>query len=302
MAASAVPPLTPSALVSQASVDSWLTIGLIVAAGLYLYGVRRLVARGDRWPLHRSVLFGLGLSTIAVATLSGLAAYDTTLFSAHMVQHMLLAMVAPIFLALGAPVTLALRTMPRRPRGWLLAMLHSRIAAVLAFPLVAFVLFVASPYGLYFSDLYQATLDSRFLHEWLHAHFLLVGCLFFWPLIGVDPLPGRWPYPARALLMFLSMPLHAVLGLTIMDSDQLLAAEHYQSLGYSWLDPAAQQQIGGGLLWASGDVISLLMLGALIVQWVRASQREAARIDRQLDRLEASGTARSRVSAPARVG
>lgn len=287
-ASGGLPPFTPAALLTEASLDSWLTAALLIAAGLYLYGVHRLRSRGDAWPVSRTALFGTGLLIVGIATLSGLGAYDDTLFSAHMVQHMLLSMIAPIFLALGAPITLALRTLPRRPRGWLLALLHSRFAAVLTFPIVTFGLFIASPYALYFSGWYGATLDNRILHELLHAHFLLVGCLFFWPLIGLDPLPGRAPYPLRALTMFLSMPFHAVLGLTIMQSTTLLAGDHYRALNLSWVDPMSDQQVGGGLLWASGDVVSLLMLGALIVQWIRASEREAVREDRRLDRLEAA--------------
>jgi putative membrane protein len=257
-------------------------------SGAYLYGVHRMRIRGDRWPVARTLLFlGGGVGVTAFATLSGLAAYDGTMFSAHMVQHMLLSMVAPIFLALGAPVTLALRTLPRRPRRWLLAVLHSSPVKVLTFPLIPFALFIASPYALYFSGWYEATLTSRMLHEFLHVHFLAVGCLFFWPLIGLDPLPGRVPYPLRALMMFLSMPMHAVLGLTIMQSEQLLAGDYYRRVATPWLDLAADQEVGGGLLWASGDIVSLLMLVALVVQWIRASEREAAREDRRLDRLEA---------------
>lgn len=286
LAATTLPPFGPSELVTQTQLDSWLTLALLLVAGAYAYGVRRLASRGDAWPAGRSVLFAFGLATIGVATVSGLGAYDDTLFSAHMVQHMLLSMVAPIFLALGAPVTLALRTIPGRPREWLLALLHSRFAKFMTFPVVSFGIFVASPYALYFSDLYEISLSNRLVHEFLHAHFILVGCLFFWPLIGLDPLPGRLPYPARALLMFLSMPIHAVLGLTIMDSKTLLAADYYRALDLPWVDPASQQQIGGGLLWASGDLISMLMLGSLIVQWIRSSEREGLREDRRLDRLE----------------
>ncbi|MGH3545474.1 MAG: cytochrome c oxidase assembly protein [Mycobacteriales bacterium] len=284
-----MPPFTPATLFTDVSLDSWLTVLLLAALGSYLFGVYRLTARGDHWPLSRTVCFCLGgLGTIALATLSGLGAYDSIMFDVHMVQHMLLAMVAPIFLALGAPVTLALRTFAQRPRKILLAVLHSRIAAVLASPIVSFLLFIATPYVLYFSGLYPATLEHRFVHEVMHAHFLLVGCLFFWPLIGFDPLPGRLPYPGRALLMFISMPIHAVLGLTIMQSSEILAGAYYASLDLAWLDPAARQNIGGGLLWASGDLVSLLMLGALIVQWVKASHREGLREDRRLDRLEAA--------------
>src|SRR5204863_8406519 len=116
---------------------------------------------------------------LVVALLSGLEAFDTRLFGVHMVQHMLLAMVAPVFLALGAPVTLALRTLPQRPRKALLSLLHSRVVRVLTFPAVPWLLFIGSPFALYFSGWYGATLDSRALHDLMHVHFVLMGCLFF---------------------------------------------------------------------------------------------------------------------------
>ena len=121
------------------------------------------------------------------ATASGLGTYDTTLLSVHMVQHMILSMLVPMALALGAPVTLALRTLRPQPRRWLLAVLHSRVAKVLSFPPLTFLLYVTSPWALYFSGWYDATLHSVYLHEVMHLHLVLVGCLFFWPIIGVAP-------------------------------------------------------------------------------------------------------------------
>jgi putative copper resistance protein D len=296
------PPFTVSALVTEARLASWLGIALVVAAGLYLYGVYRLRVRGDRWPLSRTALFiGPGLGSIAAVTLSGVHAYDTVLLSVHMVQHMVLGMIAPIFLALGAPVTLALRTLPGRSRRALLAVLHSRIIRVLTFPLVAYAIFVANPFALYFTGLYRLSLENPVVHELVHAHFIITGCLFFWPLVGLDPLPGRWPYPARALLMLLSTPFHAVLGLTIMQSQTPLAGDWYASLGLTWMDPATDQRIAGGILWAAGELVSVTMLGVLVLQWIRQSEREARRIDRELDRAEARERAEA-LRAQARDG
>ena len=280
-------PPTVGTMLGDVSV-SWLTLTLLVAAALYLAGVAKLRRRGDRWPASRTVLFLLpGLGSIAAVTMTGIEAYDTTLLSVHMVQHMVLSMIAPIFLALGAPVTLALRTLPRRPRALLLGALHSRVAKVLAFPLVAYAFFVVTPFVLYFTGAYAATMRSELVHELVHLHFIAVGCLFFWPLLGIDPLPGRWPYPGRALLMFLSTPFHTVLGLTIMQSTTLIGGDWYPSLGLTWADPFADQKVAGGILWAGGEIVSVTMLAVLVVQWMRHAEKEARRIDRMLDREEA---------------
>ncbi|MEU5721650.1 cytochrome c oxidase assembly protein [Micromonospora sp. NPDC047738] len=282
------PPFTIARVFTETRLDNWLAVGLVLAAGLYLYGVYRLRLRGDHWPVLRTVCFlGPGLGGIAAVTVSGLGAYDTTLLSVHMVQHMVLSMVAPIFLALGAPVTLALRTLPLRPRKRLLAVVHSRIARIYTFPLVAFAIFVVNPFVLYFTNLYEYTLQHGWAHELVHAHFIATGCVFFWPLLGLDPLPGRWPHPARALLMVLSVPFHTVLGLTIMQSTTLLGGDWYPSLHLTWSDPANDQVVAGGVLWAGGEFVSVTMLAVLVVQWIKHSEREARRLDRELDRQEA---------------
>ncbi|MFG1608284.1 cytochrome c oxidase assembly protein [Actinoplanes sp. NPDC049265] len=287
------PPFTVGAIFTQVHLASLIALFLLIAAALYLYGVWRLRQRGDAWPAGRTVAFLLGgLGSIAAVTVSGVEAYDTTLLSVHMVQHMVLSMVGPIFLALGAPVTLFLRTATARPRKTLLAVLHSRPAAVITFPLVAFGLFVANPFVLYFTGLYRATLEHAWLHELVHMHFILTGCLFFWPLLGLDPLPNRWPYPGRALLMVLSVPFHTVLGLTIMQSTTLLGGDWYPNLALTWADPKNDQVVAGGILWAGGEVVSVTMLGILVLQWIKQSEREARRIDRQLDREEATAASR----------
>ncbi|GAB2755233.1 cytochrome c oxidase assembly protein [Nocardioides pakistanensis] len=293
---SGLPPFDLSAVFSEWGMDPYLFVLTVWAVGLYLFGVWTLHARGDSWPLARTISFVvLGMGSFYVATSSGLAAYDTVLLSAHMVQHMILSMAVPLFLALGAPVTLALRTLPRRPRAWLLAVLHSRVARVLSFPPLAFLLFVISPWALYFTGWYDASLRSTYVHEMMHIHLVLVGSLFFWPLVGVDPVPGRVGYPFRLLMIFLTLPFHAFLGTTIMDQTELIAGDWYRALPMDWLpDPADDQHLAGGILWGSGDVVGLLFFGVLFVQWVRESMREARREDRRLDRLEAQGSAPGR--------
>jgi cytochrome c oxidase assembly factor CtaG len=283
-----IAPFTPLRLLTAWTFEPVLLSVILVVGGLYLYGVHRLHQRGDHWSKGRTFAFcGLGLGSAVIATQSALGTYDTVLLSVHMAQHMILSMLTPLACAIGAPVTLALRTLPAKPRRSLLAVLHSRAAKVLCFPLVGFTLFVLSPWALYFSGWYDATLRSPALHDLLHVHFILVGALFFWPLLGLDPVPGRVIYPFRLMLTFLTLPFHAFLGITIMSSTTLIAEDWYTSFGRSWPpSPLHDQYIAGGLLWGSGDIVGLLFFGVLFVQWVKQSQREARREDRRLDRLE----------------
>src|SRR5262245_30586120 len=122
-----LPPFTPAAIFTQIHLTSLIALFLLVSAALYGYGVYQLRLRGDHWSPGRTVAVVVGgLGSIALVTVSGIEAYDDTLISVHMVQHMTLSMVGPIFLALGAPVTLALRTLHGKPRKTLLAVIHSR--------------------------------------------------------------------------------------------------------------------------------------------------------------------------------
>ena len=281
-----LPALTPSSAVAAWQADPVVISGLVLTAALYLWAATRLRRRGDAWPVGRDVAFlGGGLGTIALALLWWPGVYDDTLFWAHMVQHMALSMVAPVFLALGAPVTLLLRTLPARPRRSLTRALRSLPAKVVINPLVGFALLFGTPFVLYFTGLYELTLRNDVLHELLHVHFVLAGCVFFWPLLGIDPVPGRLPYPLRLILLFVTLPAHAWLGITIMSASTVLAGDYYRELARPW-GPSLlhDQDIGGGLLWVTGDLVGLVIVAALLAQWVRADRREATRLDRTFDR------------------
>ena len=288
-----LPRFTLGRVFTEWSIDPIPFVVTVWVVGLYLLGVWTLHRRGDRWPVGRTLAFVvLGMGSFTLATASGLSTYDTTLLSVHMVQHMILSMLVPLSLALGAPVTLALRTLPGAPRRWLLAVLHSRVAKVLAFAPLAFLLYVISPWALYFTSWYDASLHHEFVHEMMHVHLVLVGTLFFWPIMGIDPVPGRVGYPFRVLLVVLTLPFHAFLGVTIMSEDTLIGHDWYPSLHQgpmgAWLpDPMSDQHLAGGILWSSGDLVGLIFFAVLFTQWVRSSMREAEREDRRLDLVEA---------------
>src|SRR3954454_22976266 len=283
------PPPTLGRLLLGGSFEPVPVLAVGVAALLYLAGVARLWRRGDAWSWGRTAAWLAGLVVIAYATCGGVALYDHALFSAHAVQHMLLATVAPIPLALGAPVTLALRALPRRPRRELLWLLHTPVAKVLSFPLVGFVVLVVSMYGLYFTSLYEVSLRNDVVHNLTHGHFLLAGCLFFWPIIGIDPLPGRLPHWGRLMLLFLTFPLHALLALAIMNYSEVFASGYYATHPRSWgTSLLTDQHNGGGLMWAAGELVGAMVFVALFVQWSRADERQARREDRRAGRNEGS--------------
>ena len=157
---------------------------------------------------------------------------------------------------------------------------------------------MANPFALYLTGWYEATLRNPWLHELNHVHFVLIGCLWFWPILGLDPMPNRMPYPLRLVAVFAT---HAVPRLPGRRDHGRVHADRgatgTPTLGRTWGPTrSSDQEIAGGLLWASGDLVALLVLGALFVQWARASEREAVREDRRLDRLDAEGEARTTAS------
>jgi cytochrome c oxidase assembly factor CtaG len=297
----ALEPLSPATVVTATHLDPTSLVLTVVAAVLYVVGVRRLARRGRRWSPSRSLSFGVGIATLLVATQSGLAAYDTLLFSAHVLQHVLLGVVAPLFLALGAPVTLALQASRRPTQVNLLRVLHSFPARVVAHPVTAFVLFSLSLFVLYFSPLYELSLQNGVVHAWTHIHFVVVGSLFFWVTIGLDPVAHRIPYGARLLIVALTVPFHAFLGLALLSATQPIAGSVYAVAldRPAGVDLLADQRAGATVMWLIGDLIGLVAGGIVLVQWVRDEQRRTRRLDRELDAQEAASSAADRADDPA---
>ncbi|WP_297547835.1 cytochrome c oxidase assembly protein [Amycolatopsis sp.] len=261
----------------------------LVLAWLYLAGVRRLRRRGDKWPVGRTIAWLAGCFVLLMGTSSGIGRYAPAMFSVHMGQHMLLAMVTPVLFVLGGPVTLALRSLPAAgkgqppgPREWLLAAVHSPVSRFLTHPIIALVLFVGSFYALYFSGLFDSALDYHWAHILMNLHFLLTGYLFYWPVIGVDPAPRRIPHLGKLGMMFGAMPFHAFFGVILMSMQTVIGEQFYRSVKLPWVsDLLSDQRLGGGIAWASGEIPVLLVLIALLVQWSRADDREARRKDRR---------------------
>ncbi|MEU3398625.1 cytochrome c oxidase assembly protein [Streptomyces filamentosus] len=272
------------------SPDLFFLFGCLAALGLYTWGVVRLRRRGDAWPVSRTVLFTAGVLTIALVMCTRLNDYGMVMFSVHMVQHMVISMVSPILLLLGAPVTLALRALPVAgrgslgPRELLLKLLHSRYMRIVTHPVFTIGMFIASLYGLYFTPLFDTLMGSKTGHIAMMVHFLAVGLVFFWPIMGVDPGPHRPGYVMRMLELFAGMPFHAFFGIAMMMATQPMVKAYENPPASLGIDALADQNAAGGIAWAFSEIPSVLVLIALVYQWYHSEQRQAVRKDRQADR------------------
>ena len=262
-----------------------LAIGmLVVTAAAWTWAVRRVdrAHPANRHPARRSWFFHGGLTAIGVALLSPIEAYEGLLFSVHMVQHMILMLVAAPLLLAAAPITLALRVSSPSVRRGLLRLLQSRIVHVISFPVVAWILFAAVNWGWHFSILYDDALENQALHYFQHATFLGAALLFWWPVIGADPSPWRMPHPVRILYLFLAMPQNSFLGVALLSAPTVLYP-HYVTNARDWgLSPLDDQRLGGVLMWTVGDLAFLIGMMVVVALWMRHEDRRTVHLDRRL--------------------
>jgi putative membrane protein/putative copper resistance protein D len=262
-----------------------------VGLGLYGWGVVRLARRGDKWSVGRTIAFVLGVLTVMLVMCTKLNDYGMVMFSVHMVQHMVISMLSPILILLGAPITLALRALPvaatrgnKGPRELLLMFLHSRYMRIITHPAFTIPLFIASLYALYFSPIFDFLMGSKTGHIAMMCHFLAVGLVFFWPIMGVDPGPHRPGYLMRMLELFAGMPFHAFFGIALMMASAPMVDTYKNPPASLGIDALADQSAAGGIAWAFSEIPSVLVLIALLFQWYASEKRQARRTDRAADR------------------
>jgi len=260
------------------------TLGIVVAVWWWLWAVRRVdgLHPGHPVPRRRTAAFLGGMTALAFALLSGIARYDTSLFSVHMVQHVLLMLVSAPLIALSAPVTLLLRlSSSETRRRWLLPVLHSRIVRFIGFPVTSWVLFASIMWATHFSPLFNASLEDPAIHDLEHVLFLAGALLFWWPAVALDPAPWRMGHPARIVYVFTQMTQNTFLAVVILNATAVLYP-HYATLVRSWgLTPLDDQRLAAGLMWIAGDAVFLTAILAVIAGWMRAEQKNEVREDRR---------------------
>jgi cytochrome c oxidase assembly factor CtaG len=252
-----------------------VTAFTVLAAALYLWGVARVRARHPArpWPLWRTLVFLLGLLVIAVATMSGVGSYDDTLFWDHMVQHLLLLMVAPPLLVAGQPMTLLLHASRNPVHTWAKRALRSRPVHWVTWPLLGTALYAATVVGTHLTSFMSYVESDETVHQAEHVLFLVVGYLYFLPLIGKEPIGWRVAYPLRLFLLFLAMPVDAFTGVVLgsMTTDPFRAMEP-RPWGPS---PVQDLHDGGAVMWIGGAAIMLVLILAVFFAWSRERRPSA---------------------------
>ena len=265
-------------------VDPIVSAGVLTAGTAYVWAEGR--ARPTRQPRRpapsRRRWFLAGLVVIVLALDGPIDAGATRSLSVHMLQHLLLTMVAAPLLILGAPITLALHASGPATRRRLGSALGSAPVRVLGDPLVTWSLFFAVMWGAHLSGLYEAALRSTTVHALEHIAFLTAALLFWLPIVAADPSPGRPSHPARILYLFLAMPAMAFLGLT------LVSARHVLYPTYAHVEGVARalrdQQMAGAMMWGGAMILIVPALALVLLDWMRADEREARRVDARLAR------------------
>jgi putative membrane protein len=238
--------------------------GALIVLALYTSGAARLRRRGDAWPWWRDLSVTLGSAGIAVAALAPLPGGE---FTAHMLQHLIVGMLAPLLLVLARPVTLALRALPPgRTRRGLVAVGRSGPATALVFPPAAASLDVGGLWLLYRTHLFAATHDHPWPHGLIHLHVLTAGVLFSAAICQLDPLRHRYSVPFRSATLVAAGTVHAVLAKSL------------------WVTPPpgtafspADLHTGAELMYYGGDLAEIGLAVVIAAQWYAAGGRDLRR-------------------------
>jgi putative copper resistance protein D len=284
--ADALPPLRGSRFGATA-LDPVPVILLVGAGVLYGWGVVRVnrLRPRHRWSRWRTTAFMAGLVVTALAVSSVIGVYDNELFWDHMVQHLMLIMVAAALFAMASPLDLAWRSTTGRAHELVTEGLRSGVAKFFGHPAVAFVLYAIVIPISHLTSFYDYTLTHESLHDFEHVLFLVVGYLFWRQIFGSDPNCYRMHPALQMAYLFLAVPIDTFTGLSLNGERREIFAA-YTAQHRTWGPSLVTDlHLGGTIMWVGGDTLMLLPMIPLAVRWMRMEERRAVRIDRELDAM-----------------
>ncbi|MGE5289828.1 MAG: cytochrome c oxidase assembly protein [Micromonosporaceae bacterium] len=268
-------------------------VGLVLLAGGYLLGVWRIHQRhrARPWPAHRAAAFLLALGVIAVATQSSIDVYDDVLFSMHMIQHVLLIMVAPPLLVFGRPVTLLLHAVRNPLHTWAKRAVRSPVAAALTWPPGTAVLYAVVVAGTHTPPFMDLVVENGTAHNAEHVLYLITGYLLFLLIIGSEPIRRRVALPGRFLLLLAAMQVDTVVGVVLMLAPGGTFAA-YARAGRTW-GPSVVTDLhhGGMIMFIGSDIVMTIPALAICAMFVNGS-RHAGNIGSWVESLRRSSLLR----------
>ncbi|MCT1956134.1 bifunctional copper resistance protein CopD/cytochrome c oxidase assembly protein [Dermabacter hominis] len=270
----------------------WMFTGVAALfAVLYLLGLARLRARGDHWPLSRTIFWLAGCLALFWVMSGGAAAFGRVRFDAHMTQHMALMVIVPPLLVLGAPVTMLSRAATPRSDGsrgmreWILAILHTRYATVVSSPPIAGFLFAGSLVLFYFTPFFTWAMFEHVGHLLMTVHFLLAGYLFAWVIIGIDPAQKPISPVLKLVTLLVTLTFHAFFGIAVVSATWLIGGDWYTLLNmFPRAELERQQFAGGSIMWGISEVPTAFYALIAGIQWSRSEERTARNYDRKAER------------------
>lgn len=251
-----------------------ILVPLLLAGTAYGVGWVRLSRRSAGGLVYwRGASWLCGVLGIAVALLSPLAALAESLFLAHMIQHMLLMMVAPPLLLLGDPFPVILWALPRgaRQRAGDLFVPGARLRAVLkglTWTPVAWLVSTLTIWLWHLPAVYDAALQNRSLHDLEHLAFVGAGLLFWWPVINPAPhVREQVPHAHRVAYLVLGAFQNAVLGLLLTMSPWVLYPSNAIAAPVWELGALEDQAWGGVIMWGVGGAIDMFAVLLLLFKY-----------------------------------
>jgi putative membrane protein len=254
---------------AQVVLQSWsapvaVDASLCLAALLYAKGWNRLrIVASRQFPVWRLAAFIAGLVTVWIAIGSPLEALDDVSLTVHMVQHLLLAAVAPPLLLLGAPELPLLRGLPQSlARGgggpFLRLPLMRRFGHLLSNPAICWLLPTLALIGWHVPAVFELALRWEWLHKLEHASFLSAGLLFWWPVVQPWPSKPRWPEWSIPLYLFsATLPCDALSGFLTF-CDRVVYPSYISAPRVFALSPLEDQECAGALMWVAVTIIYLV--------------------------------------------
>ncbi len=271
---------SPADLLADWHLNPSVTLALVATGGLYAWGVRAVRRRHPArpWPAGRSASFYAGLATIALAVLSAIGHYGTTFFWVHMIQHLLLIMVAPALLIHGRPWILALHATRNPWHRRIRAALRSRVVTVLTCPVVAVPIYAGVVVATHLTSFNNLVITNRTAEALELTAYLVAGYLYLLSGFGDEPIRWRLSGPAKMVIILLSMPIDTFTGITLLmtETPQWPA---YATVYPGWgPDPITDLQWSGAMMWVGGDSLMIALIVVAMIPWLRGRGRAGGRM------------------------